>query len=177
MSTSLKDQLLKAGLVKKKDVQKTAKKKAPSVPKKQRKKASETTLRAQRAMLDKAKKDKALNERRKAEAERKARYAQIKQLVDGGKLERKEGETAFNFPYKKKIKTIYVTTEQHKLLSKEQVSIIAMDNELFEIVPKKVAEQVAKREPHRLITIESKNTEMAADDPYADYQIPDDLIW
>ncbi|RBP47079.1 DUF2058 domain-containing protein [Arenicella xantha] len=177
MSTSLKDQLLKAGLVKKKDVQKTAKKKAPSVPKKARNKASEATLRAQRAMLDKAKKDKALNEKRKAEAERKARYAQIKQLVDGGKLDRKKGETAFNFPFKKKIKTIYVTDEQHKLLSKQQVTIISMDNELFEIVPKKVAEQVAKREPQRIINISSSSDTPSANDPYADYEIPDDLIW
>ena len=177
MSTSLKDQLLNAGLVKKKDVQQTAKRKAPSVPKKKRNKVSETTLRAQRAMLDKAKKDKALNEKRKIEAERKARYAQIKQLVDGGKLDRKKGETAFNFPYKKKIKSIYVTQDQHKLLSKEQVIIIAMDHELFEIVPKKVAEQVAKREPHRIITIASNSNAPAADDPYADYEIPDDLIW
>ena len=180
MSTSLKDQLLAAGLVKKKDVQKakSAKKKAPSAPKNKRNKLSDTTLRAQRAMLDKAKKDKALNEQRKAEAERKARYAQIKQLIDGGKLDRKEGETAFNFTHKKKVKTIYVTEQQHRQLSQDQVVIIAMDNELYEIVPKKVAEQVAKRESHRVIQLVSdKGSAPAADDPYADYQIPDDLMW
>lgn len=178
MSTSLKDQLLKAGLVKKNEVKKKPKKKAPTAPKKKRNKASETTLRAQRAMLDKAKKDKRLNEKRQADAERKARYAQIKQLVDGGKLDRKEGETSFNFTYKKKVKTIYVTEQQHKQLSKDQLTIIVMDGELFELVPNKVAEQVAKREPHRVIENKAaSNSEPAGDDPYADYQIPDDLIW
>ena len=76
------------------------------------------------------------------------------------------------------MKTIYVTEEQHRLLSKDQVVIIAMDNELFEIVPKKVAEQVAKRESHRVIQLASTQSDApAADDPYADYQIPDDLMW
>ncbi len=178
MSTSLKDQLLKAGLVKKNEVKKKPKKKAPTAPKKKRNKASESTMRAQRAMLDKAKKDKRLNEQRQAEAEKKARYAQIKQLVDGSKLDRKEGETSYNFTYKKKVKTIYVTEEQHKQLSKDQLTIIVMDGELFEIVPNKVAEQVAKRESHRVIkNTERKDDSPKADDPYADYQIPDDLIW
>jgi len=177
MSNSLKDQLLKAGLVKKNDVKKKPKKKTPTAPKKVRKKASESTLRAQRAMLDKAKKDKRLNEKRQAEAERKARYAQIKQLVDAAKLSRKDGEMSYNFTYNKKVKAIYVTDEQHQQLSKDQLAIIAMNNELFELVPNKVAEQIATRESHRVIKNPVTNDKPTDDDPYADYQIPDDLIW
>ena len=178
MSTSLKDQLLKAGLVKKKDTQKKPKKKrAPTAPKKARKKVSENTLRTQRAMLDKAKKDKKLNERKQAEAQKKARYAQIKQLVDASKLDRKEGEQSYSFTYKKKVKSIYVTAEQHKQLSRDQLAIILMDGELFEIVPNKVAEQIATRESHRVIKNPANDVTPNDDDPYADYQIPDDLSW
>lgn len=177
MSTSLKDQLLKAGLVKKNDTQRKPKKKAPTAPKKARNKVSENTLRTQRAMLDKAKKDKRLNEKRQAEAERKARYAQIKQLVDSAKLDRKEGEQSYSFTFKKKVKSIYVTADQHRALSRDQLAIIAMDGELFEIVPKKVAEQIATRESHRVIINKAVEASNAEDDPYADYQIPDDLTW
>lgn len=175
MST-LKDQLLKAGLAKP-AAKKQPKRKAPTQAKKKRKKVSESTLRAQRAMLDKAKKDKALNEKRQKEAERKARYAQIKQLVDDSKLDRKDGDIGFNFTHNKKIKSIYVTKDQHKQLSDDHLSIIAMDGGLFEVVPNKVADKISERESHRVIRNKKSTETPAADDPYADYQIPDDLVW
>ncbi len=177
MSNSLKDQLLKAGLVKKKDVKKQPKKKAPQVAKKNRKKPSENTLRTQRAMLDKAKKDKKLNEQRRLEAERKALMAQIKQLVNGSKVDRKDGETAYNFTYNKKVKTVYVTEEQHTLLSKDQLVIIAMGGEVFDVVPKVVASKIAERDANMVVSNEQADSTPAEDDPYADYQIPDDLMW
>jgi uncharacterized protein YaiL (DUF2058 family) len=176
MST-LKDQLLKAGLVKKNDVKKAPKKKAPTPAKKNRNKLSEQTLRTQRAMLDKAKKDKRLNQQRKLEAERKALAAQIKQLVDSSKLDRSDGEAAYNFTYKKKIKTIYVTPDQQKQLSRDQVVIVCLQGAIFEIVPKKAAEKIAERDPNSVIKNKVVESRSDADDPYADYQIPDDLVW
>lgn len=177
MSNSLRDQLLKAGLVQKKDVKKRPKKKAPTVAKKNRKKPSEETLRTQRAMLDKAKKDKKLNERRRQEAERKALLAQIKQLVHGSKVDRKDGETAYNFTHKKKVKKIYVTEDQHKQLSRGQLMIIAMEDELFELVPKVVAAKVSERDASMVVETLKDETPADEDDPYADYEIPDDLMW
>ena len=145
--SSLKDQLLKAGLVKKAEVKRAPKKKAPTQAKKNRKKTSDVTQRAQRAMLDKAKKDKALNERRRMEAEKKAIHAQIKQLVDSAKLDRSEGETPYNFTSKKKVKTIYVTAEQHTQLSKDQLAIVEISKDSFDLVPKKVGAKIAQRDP------------------------------
>ena len=176
MST-LKDQLLKAGLVNKNKVKKAPKKKAPTQAKKNRKKVSEQTLRTQRAMLDKAKKDKKLNLQRKAEAERKALQAQIKQLVDASKLDRSDGETSYNFTYKKKVKSIYVTEEQQKQLSKDQIVIVCLDGIRFELVPKKAAEKIAQRDPSSVIENKVSESTLSEDDPYADYQIPDDLTW
>ncbi len=175
--SSLKDQLLKAGLVKKAEVKRTPKKKAPTQAKKNRNKVSESSLRAQRAMLNKAKKDKALNEKRRIDAEKKALHAQIKQLVDSAKLDRSEGEATYNFTFKKKVKTIYVTIEQHAQLSKDQLAIITMKNESFELVPKKVAQKIAQRDSSYIVKIEFSNAEPSGDDPYSDYQIPDDLVW
>jgi len=179
MSLSLKDQLLKAGLAKKSAAKPAKKKKQPQVAKKNRsKKPSEAQLRAQRGMLDKAKKDKRLNEQRQAEAAAKAKFAQIKQLVDSAKLDRKEGEVSYSFTVKKKVKKIYVTDEQQKQLSRDQIVIISMGNEAFELVPKTAAEKIAERDPKYVV--KNTNTETATpdqDDPYADYQIPDDLTW
>ena len=177
MSNSLKDQLLKAGLVKKKDVKKQPKKKAAQVAKKNRKKPSENTLRTQRAMLDKAKKDKKLNEQRRAEIERKALVAQIKQLVNGSKVDRKDGEKSYNFTFNKKVKSVYVTDEQHAQLSKGQLVIIALSNEIFELVPKVVASKIAERDAGMVVQSDTAEPATTEDDPYADYQIPDDLTW
>lgn len=176
--SSLKDQLLKAGLVKPKEVKKQPKKKAPTKPKKARNKPSEQTLRTQRAMLDKAKKDKKLNEKRKADAAKRELAAQIKQLVDGSKLDRKNGETTYSFTFGKKVKSIYVTDEQQKQLSRDQTVIVSLTTEHFEIVPKAVAKKIAERDASRVIENQtSSNSSPAEDDPYADYQIPDDLTW
>lgn len=178
MSLSLKDQLLKAGLAKKATAKPAKKKKPPQVAKKNRNKPSEAQLRTQRAMLNKAKKDKKLNEQRQAEATAKAKFAQIKQLVDGSKLDRKDGETSYSFTLKKKVKKIYVTDDQQKQLSRDQIVIISMGNEAFELVPKAVAQKIAERSAKYVI--ENTNTQEAApdeNDPYADYQIPDDLTW
>jgi len=176
MST-LKDQLLKAGLVKKAEVKRAPKKKAPTQAKKNRKKTSDVTQRAQRAMLDKAKKDKALNERRRIEAEKKALHAQIKQLVDSAKLDRSDGETSYNFTSKKKVKTIYVTGEQHAQLSKGQLAIVEINKDSFELVPKKAGEKIAQRDSSYIVKIDHTQVTLSEDDPYADYQIPDDLVW
>ena len=177
MSNSLKDQLLKAGLVKKKDVKNQPKKKAPQVAKKNRKKPSENTLRTQRQMLDKAKKDKKLNEQKRIEAQKKALFAQIKQLVNGSKVDRKEGEKTYNFTFGKKVKTIYVTDEQHTQLSRDQLVIIHLDNDVFELVPKIVATKISERDAARVVFNKQSDSAPKEDDPYADYEIPDDLMW
>lgn len=175
---SLKDQLLKAGLVAKKKAQPQPKKKAPTKAKKNRNASSEATLRAQRAMLDKAKKDKKLNEKRQAEAAKKQLAAQIKQLVDGSKLDRRDGETSYHFTFDKKVKSIYVTDEQQKQLSRDQAAIISLGVERFELVPKMVASKIAERDANSVIKNESvTSSDDQQDDPYADYQIPDDLVW
>ena len=177
MSNSLKDQLLKAGLVKKKDVKNQPKKKAPQVAKKNRKKPSENTLRTQRQMLDKAKKDKKLNEQKRIEAQKKALFAQIKQLVNGSKVDRKEGEKTYNFTFGKKVKTIYVTDEQHTQLSRDQLVIIHLDNDVFELVHKIVATKISERDAARVVFNKQSDSAPKEDDPYADYEIPDDLMW
>lgn len=176
--SSLKDQLLKAGLVKPKEVKKQPKQKAPTKAKKARNKPSEQALRTQRAMLNKAKKDRKLNEQRQVDAAKRELAAQIKQLVDGSKLDRKEGETAYSFTFGKKVKSVYVTDEQQKELSRDQIVIVSLTPEQFELVPKTVAKKIAERDAARVINnTESNSDAPAADDPYADYQIPDDLTW
>ena len=45
----------------------------------------------------------------------------------------------------------------------------------YEIVPQAVAEKIRQRNAKRLVELEKEET--AVDDEYAQYQIPDDLVW
>ena len=76
-----------------------------------------------------------------------------------------------------KIRKIYVTEEQQKQLSKNQVAIVALSPNQFELVPAVVANKISVQDPEYIVENSSVDTEPTADDPYADYQIPDDLVW
>jgi uncharacterized protein YaiL (DUF2058 family) len=47
----------------------------------------------------------------------------------------------------------------------------------FELVPRVVADKIAERAPDSVVRVTKASTEVEADDPYADYKIPDDFNW
>ena len=59
-------------------------------------------------MAEKAERDRLLNLQRKEEQEKKAIVAQIKQLIESNKIDRKEADVAYQFTDDKKIKKLYV---------------------------------------------------------------------
>ena len=183
---SLRDQLLKAGLTDKQSVKnvRKQKQKQPKAAKAVRNEASESAKLAMEAQQQKTQRDKELNRQRQQEAEKKAQLAQIKQLVEGSKIDREGAEIAYNFSFANKVKTIYVTAEQQQQLMRNQIAIVTLSAEQFDLVPRKVAEKIIQRNADCVIEngpTQSEGSSPAgdstADDPYADYQIPDDLMW
>ena len=181
---SLKDQLLKAGLTDKQSLKNAHKqgKKGLTKPKNQRGQASESAKQAEQARIEKTNRDKELNRKRQLAIEKKARHSQIGQLVQSSKIDREGGELAYNFTHaldgqSAKIRKLYVTEEQQKQLSKNQIAIVALGSDQFELVPTIVAKKIAVQDPQYIIDNKSADLEPLADDPYADFQIPDDLVW
>ena len=176
--SSLKDQFLKAGLSSKQSAQGGKKNKQPTLSKKARQAASQSSLQAEQAMRDKAQRDKELNLQRQQQAEQKAQQAQIKQLVETSKCDREGGEHAYHFTFAKKVKTLYITEPQQTQLARQQIAIVQLSDQRFELVPKVVADKIAQRDASCIIVNQAKApAETDQDDPYADYQIPDDLVW
>jgi uncharacterized protein YaiL (DUF2058 family) len=179
MAKSLMDQLLKAGLVDKRKVSEVAKEKSKQ-QKMQRKNQVEVTdeakVNAQQAMLEKAERDRQLNFQRDEEARHKAIIAQIKQLVETSQLPRTGAELSYNFTDGSKIKKILVTAEQQDQLSNGRISIVRFDEKYF-VVPKAVAEKIRQRDASYVVVSNVKTVLEDEDDPYADYKIPDDLMW
>ncbi|MNF14779.1 hypothetical protein D3C80_2171250 [compost metagenome] len=48
----------------------------------------------------------------------------------------------------------------------------------YEVIPREAALKIQERDPQRIVQMNVQTEEVAAeDDPYAAYQIPDDLMW
>tara|TARA_B100000446_G_scaffold14559_2_gene12500 strand:+ start:3367 stop:3885 length:519 start_codon:yes stop_codon:yes gene_type:complete len=172
--------MLKAGLVdaKKAKQNQKDKRKAAKVQKKSKQEVvDETKLQAQKVREEKAAKDRELNAQRQAEVERKAIAAQIKQLIEMNVQSKGGGDIAYNFTDGKQIKKLYVTAELQRLLTRGRLAIVKL-GESYELVPTPVAEKIAERDSSAIVSLAEVSTEAAEeDDPYADYQIPDDLMW
>ncbi len=178
MSNSLQNQLLKMGLVDEKKV-KQAKKEKHKQAKQQSKKAvvvDEASRLAQQAAAQKAERDRELNRQRKEEAERKALAAQVRQLIEVNRLPRGEGDIAYNFSDDNKVKRLYVTEQMQRQLGLGRLAIVRLD-EQYELVPTAVAEKIRQRDESCVILCNEPEAKSEEDDPYADYQIPDDLMW
>lgn len=179
--SSLQDQLLKAGLVDEKKAKKVKNDKRKATKQQHKSKAvvvDETKAAAAQARAEKAERDRRLNEDRKAEAERKAIAAQIKQLIEMNRQPKGaggSGEVAYNFTDGKQIKKIYVSEEVQGLLTRGRLAIVKLGKG-YELVPAPVAEKISQRDESYVIA-QAVAQEVDEDDPYADYQIPDDLMW
>lgn len=178
---SLQEQLLNAGVVDKKKANKI---KAEKLQKKQKIKTGkavaeddgkEEALRRQRA--EKAEKDRLLNQVKQEEQNRKAIQAQIRQMIEMNKLTREEGDIAYNFTDNKKIKKLYMDQDMYNGLSKGRLAIVKLDEE-YQVIPQPVAEKIRQRdESYILVCNDLQAIEEDEDDPYADFKIPDDLMW
>jgi uncharacterized protein YaiL (DUF2058 family) len=178
---SLQDQLLGAGLV---DT-----KKAKSLKQEQRKQnkqknkqakgkveVDETQQRLEEERRAKVDKDRELNRQRKAQADEKAIAAQIKQLIQSNRIKPESDELGYQFADGTKIQKIYVSPVLLNQLSKGQVSIARLDGS-YHLVPNLVADKISQRDESYVVPLKVDQEELGDDDPYADYKIPDDLMW
>jgi len=178
MANSLQDQLVKAGLADARQAKKARVGKGlPAGKKGQRAKAlSDSTLAARRAIAEKAERDRALNLERKAAAERKALAAQVRQLIEQNRLARDTAEEAYHFVDQGKVRSLLVTPVLREQLARRRVDIVRYGSR-YELVPADVAERISSRDPACVVAHPTSEATPAEDDPYAAYQVPDDLMW
>jgi uncharacterized protein YaiL (DUF2058 family) len=192
MADSLRDQLLKSGIVKQVQQDRTREQKrpAPSSGKKPAHKggkahASSPTLRPARNQeeIDLAKAyairaQTEARERRQIEQEaaeqarlRRERKLKIQQLLDGKALNKAEVDLVRNFEYGGKIRRVHVDDAQLTALNAGELGVIQQAGRYL-LVSREIAEQVR--------TIDSRQLALLVD-PAAggvgDDGVPDDLIW
>lgn len=177
MSNALRDQLLKAGLADAKKVKKVKKEKHQLKTQTSKKSMPETqtTTLAQQAKAEQVARDRELNRQKQAELAQKAIAAQVKQIIETNAISSK-GDVGFNFVDGKLVKKLYVSSKLHDELSRGLVAIARLA-EQYLLVPTQVAEKVMQRDASSIVLLNTKQQQPDEDDPYADYQIPDDLMW
>lgn len=179
MANSLQDQLLKAGLVNSRQlstVNKDKKKQEKQQRKQKTETIDETKASVQKALQEKAERDRQLNFQRDEEARAKAIVAQIRQLIETSAIARVGADLPYNFTDGGKIKKILVTQDMLERLSNGRLAIVKLDDK-YSVVPKVVAEKIALRDSAYIVVSNVAQQVDDGDDPYADYKIPDDLMW
>ena len=180
MSKSLKEQLLAAGLVQQKQVHQADKQKHKQARQQPKVKVAAPTpaqLEAQQAQAAKAARDRELNRQRQADRERRALIVQLEQIIDSQRLSTQGGETPFRFVVKSKIKKVYVTVDQHAALVKGTLGVVRF-REAFAVVTRETAERIAERDARTMLVLRDGSEPDILEDPdYADYKVPDDLMW
>jgi len=181
---SLQDQLLKAGLVSKDKATKikSAKRKQAKINKKHKlNQEDESKLAAEKLMADQAEKARQLNQQKNQQAEQIAIQAQIKQLIETNRQDHGKPQLSFNFEDKGKIKKLEVSQKIHQHITNGLLAIARIEKSSqivdYALVPKMVAAKIKQRSDHHILELKLEQEVISEKDPYADYQIPDDLMW
>uniref|UniRef100_UPI0008FC2628 DUF2058 domain-containing protein n=1 Tax=Poseidonibacter lekithochrous TaxID=1904463 RepID=UPI0008FC2628 len=110
-------------------------------------------------------------------AQAKEIAAQVKQLIEMNCIDRTKGEEGYNFTDCRTDKTLYVTPELRDQLIKGRLAIARL-GEGYELIPAVVADKIAQRDQESIVVNNTVDeTVVDEDDPYADFVIPDDLMW
>lgn len=173
---TLQEQMLKAGLVTSKKmakVQRTAKKSRV-----QAREAREAVEENKKAQLER---DKLLSEQQKQATLSKEYKAQVKQLIEVNRITPVKGDIDFNFTDNNVIKNIVVDKLTQSQLISGRLAIARLDSvgkTEYAIIPASVADKITQRDVDCILLNNAlSETEQDEDDPYADFKIPDDLMW
>ncbi|WP_394392876.1 DUF2058 domain-containing protein [Shewanella woodyi] len=180
MANPFQEQLLKAGLVSKQKVQKAKTQKRRDRKAKVDDGSAELKQQIAEQKQAQAAKDKALNEQRFEAASEKG-------LVRGLVTEFKRlaiktpqnAEVKFNYTFENKIFSLYVDDKLQSQLLNGQLGIVRHEQSSY-LVPHKLAERVNLLVPEwcAYLWVQDDTSQVVEeDDPYADYVIPDDLMW
>lgn len=179
-SLSLQEQLLKSGL--------TSDAKVKQVKSEKRKQdklkrnngidiVDEVKLSTEQQRQQQIERDRELNRQRKSADEQKALAAQIKQITEMNRIAQDANGAAYQFTDDNKVKVVYVSDKVRGALIDGRAAIVKLQTG-YELVPAEVARRIQVRDAASVVLLNVTSHDIPTeDDPYAAYQIPDDLMW
>lgn len=182
MANSLQDQLRKSGLVSSQKAKQSRAEKRKKNKQSRSGVADDEVARREamaREQAAKAEHDRELNRQRKAEAEAKSVAAQVKQIAHMNTVDRGDEGVGYNYTRDGKIRTLHVSEAIRDALVAGKLAVVAAETDSV-IVPAGAARKIADRMPEAIIVLNEATSETGGsddDDPYAEFQVPDDLMW
>lgn len=180
MNTSLRDQLLAAGLITEDKIRQASQ--ADEQRRRQQKNRGKSAPKVappaptQQAQAKKKAYDQELNRRQQEKMQRRALRAQIEQLVEQARLPRLESDDYYSFVDAGKIRRLAVDLQRREKIIGGELAVVRYKH-YHEVVPAQTAERIHELDQHAVVTRATQQHSAAADDPYKDFVVPDDLTW
>lgn len=175
MAESLRDQLLKSGLVQKLKVDakpKTPVAKPPAKPAHawpQRDKVDLAKAYAMRAQQERAERERLQREAEQRASEKKERRARLVALLDGKALNDANADVPRHFPHGDKIRRIYCTADQLARLNRGDLAVVQLAGRYL-LVERTLALQAQAVASEALVLLCDPNAP-------ADDDVPADMVW
>jgi uncharacterized protein len=183
-SLSLRDQLLQAGLVNEqqvKDAERQEQRKHyqgnKQQPRSQRNGPTPQEIAAKKQAEAKAARDQELNRKAQEKAQRKALYAQIRELVSQNRIARPDVEETYNFIDGGKVRRIRADAALRERITRGEVALVRCEGR-YELVPPAIAQKIGERDARAVVAQPQPSAAAAeVDEAYKDFVVPDDLMW
>jgi len=184
MNNSLREQLLKTGLVSKEQAKKAENQAKAKTHNQQKKKKTPKSVdtdsvayRATKAREKEIKRAQELNRQKEAERQQKALQAQVCDFINQHHVNDPDASITYNFVENKSIKKTFVNAKQQQQLANGQLTIVRLD-ESYYLIPASMVVFLLERIPETVVYFNQDEPQtIVEDDPYKEYQIPDDLMW
>lgn len=180
---SLQEQLMNSGLINKQKVKQAQTEKRRQAKQQKKKKGTTVVSDVQIAIKEKIEqqkqKDLENNQQTQQELAERAAHGKLIQMIAQHCEKDYQGELDYHFTYDNKVKRIAVTPSIQQGLIKGLYAICVL-NEAFYLINKEAAQKLRDIDPSVLVALHDQTAaveETQEDDPYAEFAIPDDLMW
>ncbi|TEW52934.1 DUF2058 domain-containing protein [Psychromonas algicola] len=179
---SLQEQLMNSGLINKQKAKQAQTEKRRQA-KQKKKKGTVIASDIQVAVQEKAElqkqKDLAKNQQTQEQLAIRAAHGKLIQMIAQHCEKDYQGELDYHFTYDNKVKRIAVTSTIQQGLIKGHFAICVLNDEFY-LINKEAAEKLRAIDESVLVALHDQTEnkpEDDQDDPYAEFAVPDDLMW
>ncbi|MBK8537252.1 MAG: DUF2058 domain-containing protein [Candidatus Competibacteraceae bacterium] len=178
---SLRDELLRAGLVSSDKAKKLdsdgrkhdyQRKKGKALTPEEEAQRTQARQQAEADAAHKREQDRQLNLAREAEKQRREHIARAHQLIEAHRINDPAAEIAYNFQDGNRIRTIRVTSPQRKALAMGRLAIVRGDRREFDfaLAPREIAHKLAEFVPDRVLLLHPESSDVDSDDEWGDWE-------
>lgn len=178
---SLQDQLMKSGLINKqkaRQAQTDKRRKAKQKKKKGTVEVSDVQISINAQKEQQRLQDLENNKVTQADLDARSAHGKLIQMIAQHCEKNYQGEIDYHFTYQQKVKRIAINDETQQSLINGRLAICVL-NEAFYLINKEATEKLAEIDESVLVALHEQVDVNAIDedDPYAEFAVPDDLVW